>query len=97
MVSELAVDDRLRSAHLPARNQQYAARAVRVGTYDGTLYTAKLNGGGENQSLVIPLGDTVVIASTAHTVGQAPGIELNPLTDADAFLAVMQNLRPYPE
>ena len=71
--------------------------AVRVGSFDATLYTGKLNGGGENQSIVIPLGDTVVIASTVHTVGTTPDSELNPLTNADTFLAVMQHLRPYPQ
>ena len=71
-------------------------RAVRVGTHDATLYTGKLNGGGENLSIVVRFGDTVVFARTGYTVGPN-GADLNPLTDADTFLAVMQDLRPYPQ
>ena len=40
----------------------------------------------------------VVVSARAGRSTPIGGVgDLNPLTDADTFLAVMQNLRPYPE
>ena len=52
------------------------------------------------QFLVIEYGDTIVEASTSAVSGSTPlagDADLNPLTDEATFLAVMQNLRPYPQ
>jgi len=40
---------------------------------------------------------TVVLASTSPGIGRTPGTDLNPLTNEQTFLSVMQNLRPYPQ
>lgn len=46
--------------------------------------------------LILRAGDWVVLVSTA-TVFAKGGAEANPLMDEAAFLAVMEQLRPYPE
>jgi hypothetical protein len=48
--------------------------------------------------LVVDYGGTVVYAVTGSTNSStATAPDTNPLIDEEAFLAVMQNLRPYPE
>lgn len=75
-------------------------RQLTVASATATLYTTP---GGPGRpvgalTLIIPLGDTVVYAST-NSVGAATpgGPEANPLIDEATFLAVMQKLRPYPQ
>jgi hypothetical protein len=51
-----------------------------------------------NLTLIIPFGDAVVYASVASAGAATPGgPDVNPLIDEATFIAVMQNLRPYPQ
>ena len=49
------------------------------------------------QILTIDVGTTVVEATTGSVIPATPGPEPNPLIDEATFLAVMDELRPYPE
>jgi hypothetical protein len=51
----------------------------------------------EEIRLIAQLGDTTVLAIAGRGNPPTPGPDLNPLTDEKTFLAVMQNLRLYPE
>ncbi len=51
----------------------------------------------EEIRLIVQLVDTTVLAIAGHTYSATPAPDANPLTDKQTFLAVMQNLRPYPQ
>ena len=74
-------------------------RTVTVAGQQGELLSLQAGGLPVNQLvLVIQMGDTVVVArATAGRPAPPGGPGLNPLVDEQAFLAVMQNLRPYPQ
>ncbi len=47
--------------------------------------------------LVAHLGATTLLAVTHRGRQATPGPDLNPLTDEQTFLSVLQHLRPYPQ
>jgi len=76
-------------------------RVIRVGDRDGEMIlqadaTRPLNA----ISLVLDLGDVVVVARTNSVIGATPwaGSDMNPIIDnPDLLIRVMEDLRPYPE
>ena len=75
-------------------------RQVTVAGAAATLYTVPGSVGRPvgGLFLTVELGDTVVYANTGSVGPATPGgPEANPLIDEQTFLAVMQNLRPYPQ
>ncbi len=86
-------------------------RAVQVNGHEAQLRTRFDGGQVDSRTIVVDYGRTVVEAVTS-SIFPAPvkgrptvpggllataGPELNPLIDETTFLAVMQNLRPYPQ
>jgi hypothetical protein len=61
------------------------------------LGTRPING----NLLIVAVGDEVVVVETNSLGGgrnaTPGGVDLNPLINEQTFLAVMQNLRPYPQ
>jgi hypothetical protein len=87
-------------------------RATQGGSTPGTDRTFIEFMGEEAEVLLIPggtrpigqvrmkvrLGDTMLVAIADSGGSPSPGApDVNPLVDRDTFIAVMQNLRPYPE
>ena len=75
-----------------------AQRAVTVGGNTGTLTTASDPAGMPGGMILqLQLGATTILAVVPHLVPRTPGPDPSPLADEATFLAVMQNLRPYPQ
>jgi hypothetical protein len=78
---------------------RFSVKSVDVGGHPAELRTGK----GDltpvsAQILVIDYGDTIVEAETGAVIPLTPmGPQPNPLVDEAAFLAVMEQLRPYPD
>ena len=70
--------------------------AVTVGIHGGQLVTVR-DSIGVARYLEVQLGATVLFAIVNQSIPQTPGPDPNPLADEATFLAVMQNLRPYPQ
>ncbi|MEX2245692.1 MAG: hypothetical protein WEC75_03305 [Dehalococcoidia bacterium] len=72
-------------------------KTVNVGTREAELISIHLDGAElTGLKLLIDYGQSVVIAQTGTAIAQG-GREVNPLMDEATFLAVMEDLRPYPE
>ena len=92
--------DAVRGRLLGSGPDRPAIRQLTVAGTPATLYTVpgELGRPVGGLFLMMPFGDTVVYARTNSVRSAAPdGAEANPLTDEATFLAVMQNLRPYPQ
>lgn len=76
------------------------SRSVRVAGFEATLVVrpGPPTRDADDLLLAIDVGDTMVLASAGSGGSPAPGEpDYNPLVDEATFLAVMENLRPYPE
>ena len=81
------------------KSVRYESKSLTIDNHPAELLT-RHNEGGDVQSrrLVVHFERTVVEATTGAVVPSTPTApQPNPLTDEATFLAVMQNLRPYPE
>jgi hypothetical protein len=79
-------------------DQGYAVREVEVAGVRAELRTGGSPPSNTMHLLVLDYGDTVVEAVTRSVVPATPSAaQPNPLVDEATFLAVMEQLRPYPE
>jgi|CXWL01.1.fsa_nt_gi hypothetical protein len=69
------------------------SRPLQIAGRDATLMQL----GRFNKAAVVYFDDTVVVASVSGSTFLTPQPEPNPLVDEATFLAVLENLRPYPE
>ncbi|MEX2245690.1 MAG: hypothetical protein WEC75_03295 [Dehalococcoidia bacterium] len=87
------VEDKVRNPPQPPIRSE----KVVIGGREGDLIaTIALGRDPNGLKLVIDFGDSFVIAQTNVAIA-AGGRDVNPLMDEDTFLAVMEELRPYPE
>ncbi len=83
----------------PAASSEVSAFYARQPGRDVTVagLSAKLMPAREGvRRLVVQAGDTMILVRT-HAMGSTGGSDRNPLFDGETLLAVMENLRPYPQ
>ena len=86
-----------RSARTPRSDLQF--EAVQVNGYSAQLWTRLYSAGGEISAwiMVVGYGRTVVEAVASPSTPATDRAGAGPVMDKATFLAVMQNLRPYPQ
>ena len=91
--------DSVRDRVLAPGRDPTTSKDVTVGKAPATLITSPVPGRrASDLFLIIRLGGTVAYVNTGSLGSETPGgAETNPLVDEATFLAVMQNLRPYPQ